>query len=109
MPSIFSFSKVKPSNLAQQRSDRLLERSRKKLYFETACDNSIPGPSGIQTGNMCEGQFKDEQLSVQMEIELPIHPQVVLPENNQTRTSTESKTVQGKSQIPNLKLLNDRK
>lgn len=92
VPSIFSFTKRKLANpLAQKWSDRVQERSRKKLCFETA-DDPIPGPSGIQSQNKHEAQFRDEQLPVQMEID--IHPHIELLGNDQPCSSTESKTTQ---------------
>lgn len=88
VPSIFSFTKVKPEN--QQRLNRRLERSRRRLCLETA-----PGPSGIQAEN--NGLFSDKQVSVQMEIEIdtnPTNPQVEMIKSNLPNISTESKITQ---------------
>lgn len=80
VPSMFSFSKDKTVDLlAQQRSDRLLERSRKKLCFEK------PGAIDIQVDNKCDVQiFRDEQFTVQSEIEIPSSLQVELSESHQS-------------------------
>lgn len=80
VPSMFSFSKDKTVDLlAQQRSDRLLERSRKKLCLET------PGAIDIQAENKCDVQiFRDEQFTVQSEIEIPSSLQVELSESHQS-------------------------
>lgn len=73
MPSIFSFTKVKVANpLAQQRSERLQERSRKKPCLETAIDPN-PGPSGIQRKNKYEAQSRDEQIPVKIEMDTRPH------------------------------------
>lgn len=95
VPSIFSYSKVKTvKQTTQQRSDSQLQRSLKKLCFETPCGDQIPGPSGIQTQNKCEVQFRDEQFTVQSEIEIPVGPQAELPTSKESSSSAESKSTQ---------------
>lgn len=95
VPSIFSFTKVKPVNpSAQQRSERQLKRSSKRLCFETSCGDQIPGPSGIQIQNKCDIQFRDEQFTVHSEIEIPMNPPTEMPESSQPSASSESKSTQ---------------
>lgn len=93
VPSIFSFTTLKPVNLlAQERSDRLLKRSRKKLCFETPSIDQIPGNSGIQIQNTFK--ISDQQFPVYSEIEIPVTPSDELPESSQSNEPAESKSTQ---------------
>lgn len=85
IPAIFSFTKKELANpLAQQRLERLINRSsKKKLCFET------PNTQNPEIQNPSEVLFSADQIPVQKQIEVPSTSSVIL--SNDRPNSVESK------------------